>query len=237
MRKLVAALLGSVALCAAAMPAAAQSYNWTGVYAGLNAGWQSSDVTWTWTNPAVTTGKETPGPSGGIFGGHLGVQQQFGQFVLGAEIGYSGTGVFGNGFEGGACKVNPAFTCDAKLHSLFTVGPRIGWTPGNNWMVFVTGGYANGQLRTRNNLIATGALFEHTSVSQDGWFLGAGLEFALTKNIILGAEYQRVSLNSALHINAVTAGDNRNVEGDIDVIRARLTFKLGPDPEAPRSLK
>ena len=176
---------------------------------------------------AVMTGKETPSFSSGILGGHVGGQLQFGQFVLGGELAYSGTSPFDSGFNGGVCKVNAAFTCDGRLHSLFTVVPRIGWTPGNNLLVYVTGGYANGQVRTRNNLIATGALFEHTSVNQDGWFVGGGLEFALTKNLILGAEYQRVSLDSALHINAVTAADNRTVSSDIDVVRARLTFKLG----------
>lgn len=239
------ALLGSVALSAAAvMPAAAQGYNWTGLYFGANAGWANSDMSWVYRDPtgALPDRPLNGGAGGGlksdsgIVGGHLGYQQQFGQFVLGIEFAMSGTGAFGNNFGSQPC-FNVAFNCIGQVKSLTTIGPRVGYAF-NNWMLFVTGGYASGvaETRERNAVTGVGNAFS-TSDRHDGWYIGGGIEYALSKDWIFGLEYQHVSLDKALHLSTINS-EARNIDFESDVIRARLTFKIGArDPEPARPLK
>lgn len=236
-RKLVLGTILSVAAAVVSMPASAQDYNrWGGLYFGANAGWQSTDFDWKWDNPLVTTGAETPQHDNGIYGGHVGFQHQWGQIVVGVETAFSGTGRFGSGFDGSTCNVNAVYACEGGLRNLFTIGPRIGWAPSDQWLLFATGGYALGGLQTQAVLLANGVAVERTTERHDGWFVGGGVEFALTRNIILGAEYQRVSLDTELH-SVTPATDNRQVSADIDIVRARLSFKLGRAEERYEPMK
>ena len=71
----------------------------------------------------------------------------------------------------------------------------------------------------------------HSKSSHDGWFLGAGIDWAATKNVIIGLEYQRVNLDDENHRffnvgNGLAGGERANFELDTDIIRARVTFKF-----------
>ena len=98
MRKLVGALVGAVALGAVAVAPASAQTNWSGLYFGGHGGWAWSDATWQFTNsPYVTTGGAVPANTpvgfdldGFIGGGQIGLQHQFGNWVLGAELSMSG---------------------------------------------------------------------------------------------------------------------------------------------------
>jgi outer membrane immunogenic protein len=69
----------------AAPLAPAPAYDWSGIYIGGDAGWQSSSI-----GLSSPTGPLTYSPRHNSFavGAFVGVQKQFGQFVLGVEGGY-----------------------------------------------------------------------------------------------------------------------------------------------------
>lgn len=219
------------------VPAKAEAQgSWGGLYIGASAGWMGSDIDWTYPNNSKPDAIEF---DAGLLGGHVGIQTQWNQFVLGIEASFSGTGAFGgNDFSGGSCP-NPAFSCEGRVANLFTVGPRLGWAPNNSWLLFVSGGYASGRIDTQTVNIASGNVFDTSHSRHDGWFFGGGVEYAIHPNVILGVEYQRVELDARnISASPFLATEVRNgLESEMDIVRARLSFKLGRPEEVHDSLK
>jgi len=239
-------------------------FSWTGFYIGANAGWERSDVDWVFHDPSGVGAPnfglpDRPigriGQEAGIYGAHAGYQAQLGALVLGLEAAIS----FPDEDFGPSrpCPV-ATFNCQAKTNYLATIGPRLGWAF-SNWMVFGTGGFAHGEIDTQAAVAATGVVDSRfsTRAGQDGWFAGAGLEYAIHRNVVLGVEYQHIGLFTNLHEagNVAGAGPNpggnnpaaplgtgnqfvnyRNITADYDIVRARLSFKFDNE-ERVRPLK
>lgn len=217
------AAAGVVALAVAA-PAKA---DWGGLYIGASVGWVGlTDTNWTFNGGNTVNIGEV---DNFIAGGHIGFQHQWGQIVVGVEASYSGT--LASRDNASAPCPNPAFTCTLTARQVFTLGPRLGWAPNNQFLVYVTGGYAAAWLDT--NAISV-PLEEKTSARHEGWYIGGGLEWALHHNWILGVEYQHLFLDSELHTSPLFApGDNRVIEADADIVRVRLSYKWGRPEAAP----
>lgn len=237
------ALMGAAAVSSA--PASAQ-YNWSGMYFGGHAGLISTDIDWAF-NPAIPGAVHQAyslGKDEGIIGGHAGIQHQFGGIVVGVEAGYSGTGSFGNGWmnERGFGN-NNAFDSQTRIDSILQAGARLGWAPSTKWMLYVSGGYASAQIHSRAVNVTTGAVDFDDAKRHDGWYLGAGLDYALTSNWIVGLEYQRMEFDTARHcpggpcLGALGAFVDRDIDAVSDVIRARLSFKLGRPEPAMEAMK
>jgi outer membrane immunogenic protein len=225
---------------------AGDSNKWGGLYIGANVGWIGKDFGWTF-DPSIAPFQDsyTISQDDGIAGGHVGIQTQRGRFVLGVEMAYSGTGsVLGGDWAKAsipaAGAVNPLTDIAVKLGPVFTVGPRLGYAMNDNWLLFVGGGYANASIRSTLIDQPTGAHFFEASERHDGWYIGGGVEIAIRDNVIAGLEYQRLSFDEKYHCDLpcrLRLAGYRHVDADADVIRARLSFKLGR-PEAPKeSLK
>ena len=63
------------------------------------------------------------------------------------------------------------------------------------------------------------------------------IEYAATQNWIVGLEYQRVTLDTKNHCVSdpcvPTSTNNHDMSGDIDIVRARISYKFGrPEPVA-----
>jgi outer membrane immunogenic protein len=150
---------------AAPVAAPVSAYNWTGFYAGANLGGE-------WLNDKMSTaaGSATRTP-GSVFGGlQAGYNYQINQFVLGAEadVGYgrpSGTTVYGRG-EGNWSG---------------TVRARAGYAI-DNVLLYGTGGLAWKNFKLNDTAV------ERTT-SRAGWTLGAGAEYAFTRNVSVKGEY------------------------------------------------
>src|SRR5262245_31065763 len=67
----------------------AAPYNWSGLYVGVNAGYGWADTDW--RGPATFFGVNTfsTDPRGGLVGGHIGYQHQWGNIVAGVEASYN----------------------------------------------------------------------------------------------------------------------------------------------------
>jgi outer membrane immunogenic protein len=213
------------------------AYDWTGVYVGGSVGAGRQSLDWRFTNPTPPSccAPFSASESEGVYGGHVGAQIQFGHIVVGAELGdiWSFDGSFAG--KTGCVGTSPGFTCEAKIRSgILTAGPRLGWAV-DNWLLYGTGGYAEGGVFSKG-VAANGTVFDYSRTHyRDGWFAGGGVEYALAKNIIFGVEYQHIDLATTFHASSADSfapsppGVNgRDIGASEDIVRARLSFKIGP---------
>ena len=214
--------------------------NWTGTYIGAGAGWMSDRVDGFWPNAAPLVQGFSYGQDRVVGELFTGSQMQFGQFVLGYEtagvIPIDGSRL-DNGSPNSGCP-NLANACQASINNLFTVGGKLGWSPmpTNDWLIYAVGGWANGEVRTRQNVILTGFQIDNiVNNRQNGWFAGAGVDYVINRNrwvdLIIGFQYRHVEIDGATFVSPVdlfsAIGANRRdlSNASADIITGRLSVK------------
>jgi outer membrane immunogenic protein len=193
----------SAADMAVKAPPMAPAGNWTGPYVGLAGGygWGHSNQTdpgipcdFFGTCPIVfEAGDGSYDLQGGIIGGTLGYNWQQGKWLFGVEGDYSWADIGGSSNSCGASSPLP-HACGTTLESLATVRARLGVVggPTGNWLTYVTGGFAGGNVNAWDNLFpASGSDF------RTGWTAGGGIELAVARDWSVKAEYLYVDLGSA----------------------------------------
>jgi outer membrane immunogenic protein len=209
--------------------------DWSGFYVGLNAGggWSSSH----WVNktsaPAATFFDYTPGQgfsnglSGLIGGAQLGVNFQNGRWVYGLEAMLDGSGISGN-----FASTSPFGAGDdqfkAGLNALFLGTGRIGYS-WNDWLAYGKAGYAAGRIHlsvTDNVGPTTGS--GSASQWRSGPTAGIGIEYRLTPQFSIAAEYEYIRLNSGTYQLGGGAGSYRWDVGirDINLLMVRMNYRL-----------
>jgi hypothetical protein len=120
---------------------AAMAYNWTGFYAGGNAG--GGMAAFAFTDPCFYCSSASP--TGGYFtgGGQAGYNYQFGRGLVGIEVDINGNSSFQNSVIGGASSAanQNAMTVGLKADVSGTIRARAGLVV-NNALVYATGGAA-----------------------------------------------------------------------------------------------
>ncbi|WP_022719694.1 outer membrane protein [Rhodopseudomonas sp. B29] len=253
MKRILVSTLAVVALAAPAVAAdlAPRTYTkapviapvpgWAGFYIGGNVGGGWGKTTF----DSVAGGDHyllngqsfSTNTKAGVVGGvQVGYNWQFQQFVVGLEGTYSGsdiknsTGIFADPVFGGQ---NVSF--ESKIDSYATIVGRLGWTPDNTWLLYAKGGWATGHVKSSvQDYFPLPATLQHWSGAskwQDGWTVGAGVEYKLTSNWILGVEYNYLNLSSKNHsgpINGVAPGAplfySEGVKADINAVTARVSY-------------
>ena len=183
-------------------------YNWTGFYAGINGGYGWGSSNWSALGSRFDV-------NGGLFGGQLGYNWQFGQFVYGLEGDADWTDL-----RGTAGVLNCGVTvCRTKNDFLATVRGRVGYAL-DRWMPYLTGGLAVGDIRT------TVPGFAGVDQTNAGWTLGGGLEFALVGNWTAKAEYLHVDLGNTGcgAVCGLPAGNN--VSLTTDIVRGGINYRF-----------
>lgn len=189
--------------------APAPAFTWTGFYAGVNGGYGFGDFT--------KGGKTFLGKvDGGLFGVTAGYNQQYNQFVVGVEgdLDYSSLSNTKTPFVGVATR--------SRLSSLTTLRGRLGFAA-DRALVFVTGGYAGGQVKASIVDTRPGGITGSRSNFRSGYALGAGIEYAFTNNISAKAEYLYTSLSGK---NYFTGIDRFNTGLHVSTIRAGLNYRF-----------
>ena len=188
-------------------------FSWTGIYVGLNGGFEFGQSNW--NNLGVSTGNFNT--NGFLVGGTLGGNYQIGSFVIGLE----GDGDWSNA-NGNTTVTCGAFTCTTKSDWLATVRGRAGYA-WDRVLVYGTGGVAFGDLEA-----AVGA-FPFATSTQVGWTAGAGVEWAFTPNWTAKVEYLYVNLGN-FSCPAVScggfAGTPTTVSLTENVVRAGVNYKF-----------
>lgn len=176
-------------------------FTWTGFYVGANVGYGFGDIT-------GTSGPGFGDADGFLAGGQVGYNYQIGQIVVGleADLQYadvsapaSTTGVAGS---------------KATLDYFGTVRGRLGYAM-DRFMPYLTGGYAWGS--TELSFPA----FGKDDRGQDGYAIGAGLEYAFTQNIIGRVEGLYVDLETQRFFN-----NTRQAGTEFGVVRAGVNVKF-----------
>jgi outer membrane immunogenic protein len=209
--------------------------DWSGVYFGVSSGWSWSDADHVYTAFGTRYGNS---PDAMLVGGHLGIQHQFGQLVVGIEGNWN-TAVRDD-FDATFCP-NAAFRCLSRFDDVLTIGPRLGWSMGN-WMPYLTGGYANARFEEERRVTATGALAFFGSARHDGWYIGGGFDWVVSPGWTVGLEYRHYELGDAIY-NFTIPGDAgapaEQTRGDVtlDTVMIRTSWRWGPPAAAAAPLK
>jgi outer membrane immunogenic protein len=176
------------------------AFTWSGFYVGANAGYGFGNVN---ANGFANVGDL----DGFVGGGQVGYNYQMGQFVLGLEADLQ----FADLSSG-----NNLGLIGVKTDYFGTVRARAG-VAFDRFMPYITGGWAYGNVKTSIPALGFSSDRSHTG----GYAVGAGLEYAVTNNIIAGVEYLYVDLGEK---NILGAGTK--VGTDFSVVRARLSYKF-----------
>jgi outer membrane immunogenic protein len=195
-------------------------FSWTGFYIGLNAGYG-------WADDGVQLSGDpfslfVQGAMAGLFpttiaanaqgfvgGGQIGWNYQAGSFVFGIEADADATGIKRSSTVVATIGVPRTLTGSERLDWLSTIRGRLGFTPAERVLLYVTGGVAAGGANTSVGLTTndlpgapgSGCVIgtcETASLSKTlwGWSAGGGLEYAVGGNWLVRAEYLHYDLGT-----------------------------------------
>lgn len=232
-------------------PPPAPVYNWTGFYIGGNGGyaWGRSNVST--TAPSLgsyfvasdlsqidSSGQGTIHPNGGTGGIQAGYNWQAGNVVYGAEVDFDALSLSASRSITTQYISAPGtfFTINQSVKTdwLFTARPRVGWAS-DNWLLYVTGGLAVTELKYNNLFTDTfAAAFENGSISKTkaGWVVGGGVEYGLTRNWSVKAEYLYMDFGDVSSTGVVStsiaesAPLNHSADLKTNIVRAGINYRF-----------
>jgi len=179
--------------------------NWTGFYVGANVGYGFGKSNW--DVPAVS-----PSPKGVLAGLTLGYNYQTGLWLWGVEGDIDYSGMKGST----ACG---AGSCETKNTWLGTARARLGYAGWNNWLPYITGGAAFGDIKATNSAIGSA---DKTKV---GWTAGVGVEYAMWANWSVKLEYLYVDLGK-FDCGIACGAVSDNVSFKANMVRAGLNYRF-----------
>jgi opacity protein-like surface antigen len=218
-------------------------YNWTGIYGGLHVGYGKGMKDWT----DATFDYDVKGFLGG---GQLGVNQQIGNWVVGAEIDASWANIKGDQtftVGGAAFGFTQTASVSTKVDRLVTAGLRLGFAQ-DRWLVYLKGGAAWAHENHSFDAalisappggpITTQTLSASAGENRYGAMLGIGSEVALWGNWSLKSEYNYIrfeprvvrlagtlSVNGAAQPITFSAGIAQNIH----LAKLGVNYRFGPD--------
>jgi outer membrane immunogenic protein len=227
-----------------APPAAATAgYNWTGLYVGLDAGaaWGNNSTNCAYI-PGIGTACEGLGlpalkSAGGLFGGEVGANWQYQNWVVGAAADWSALDVHGSSIFP-SVDAGKANQIASRYDWLGTARGRFGYAVGQS-LFYGTGGLAVGRVKDSyfNDMNGAGSGFFSTADTRAGWTAGAGWEYAASQHWTFKVEYLHVDLGTTnLDISGAHTGGNfalgtapgtaiLHFNNALDLVRAGVNFK------------
>jgi outer membrane immunogenic protein len=180
---------------------AAPVFSWTGFYAGANAGYGFGSA----TGRGSGVFADTKGFIGGL---QIGYNQQFNQFVIGLETDAQMTDMRGKNSGVGVAGTK------STVPFFGTIRARAGVAM-DRFMPYVTGGFAYGTSRVVEPAVGK------STVTNYGWTLGGGVEYAFTNNLTARVEGLYVNLG-----DKAVLGGTRKYGNDFGVVRAGVNYKF-----------
>jgi outer membrane immunogenic protein len=211
-------------LVAAATPAHAadielpSSYDWSGPYVGLQAGygWQSNndiDLNQLAFGFLLQLSRDDNGPLGGL---HAGYNYTDGNFLYGIESDLEHAGIKSDGFHSDFSDI------DKSIDWLGSLRLRGGVTR-DRALIYATGGLAFGDVDMQLTSI-TGSVSNRELAL--GWTVGAGLEYAITDSLSANIEYRYTDLaDTENNGNTFSVGPfTSNHENRFQAVRAGVSW-------------
>jgi outer membrane immunogenic protein len=171
-------------------PSVVAVYDWSGFYIGVNGGGGGGQKCWNFVSAGFDAGCHNV--RGGLVGGQIGYNWQSSNFVVGAELSGDWADLKGSNVP----VLVTSGTDKSHVSSIFMATARAGYA-WDRALLYVRGGAAwarQDYARTCNGVTATGSCLpvgftpftgRETRV---GGVVGAGFEYAVTNNLILGIE-------------------------------------------------
>ena len=196
----------------AELPMTEPGFDWAGYYAGLQGGygWGQSDITGTEGTPFAVS----PDLGGGFIGGHVAGLWQFDQAVIGAEAELNYSAIDGTQDAG----AGNSFGTDIKW--LGSVNAKAGYAM-DRLLVYGIGGVAFAGIETSQDA-ATAFTGTRTNV---GWTVGAGVDYAMTNNIVVGAQYRYYDFG-AEHYDVPDDFQDRDQKLDLNEFSVRFSYRF-----------
>ena len=200
--------------------------NWSGAYLGGQIGYAWSRGGYTLTQ-ALGSESFNFDPKSVIGGGHLGVQGQWGHIVAGIEGTYSGLKLDQTQYA------TLAGVVGSERHmtttGVATVVGKLGYA-WDQWLIYGKGGWADLKIATHTFTPATGVSSD-TSGWVSGYTLGAGVDYMLMRNVIVGADfnYYHASTSRATTFSNGLAANYNDIHQNIYAVtlRASYLFNIG----------
>ena len=170
----------------------AGGFDWSGGYIGLNVGYGGGDHHFDYAIDNLGIyGSDTHRDNGVVGGVQLGYNYAlFNCFIAGIEVDFDGSSIGGS-----AVLDNPSIYSRITSHMDYfgTARGRLGYAF-DRVMVYATGGFA--YAGTSTDVKAPDYnIYDHSSHFHLGYAFGGGMEYAVTNNVMLRAEYLRLAFN------------------------------------------
>jgi outer membrane immunogenic protein len=196
----------------------AQANSWTGIYLGGSVGvavGNSKDFCIADDHACIKNADNASWTGGG----HVGMQWQTGQWVIGAEGKWIATDLN----TSSSCP-NADYNCRLHIDSYWTAGARLGYVVGNG-LFYATGGYAQSKIDRDALYKPTGVVLETWSATHSGWFIGSGAEFRIAgTGWVLGVEYDHIDFGSKTATGSGQFHQVASVKPNIDTIQGRVSY-------------
>lgn len=234
-------MIKTIALAAAMATATctlafADDYRWSGIYAGFHAGWGSGDVNWVdniggWYTLSSGDTYSARG-DGFLGGGQVGYLHHYANnFVSGIELSVSGLNAHTNA-------ISPIFTLNDTLHTdvefVAVATARLGYSF-DRFLPYVEAGYAGGNVSIMNvdhQNCSPGCVFQ-SEKWHNGYVVGAGADFRVTKNIVAGLNYRYIDLGSSNHAGTTTISfipyESYDASAEVHAATFRLNWLFNPN--------
>ena len=217
---------------------------WTGFYLGVNGGYgenaSSRDVTVTDETTLEHLTAAGASSTGFFGGGQIGYRQQINSFVLGAELSIDGSTISGDNTatqveiynQAGALVGHANQVATHQQLDYFGTLDGIVGLPFGNFLPYVKGGLAFGQV---SESIAFGAtnpfVLSHSGVDT-GWNFGGGVAYKFAPSWDLFVEYDYLSLTAhpLSGVNTTGHGDtvtSASISEDFSLIKAGVNYQMG----------
>jgi outer membrane immunogenic protein len=175
-------------------------------------------------------------------------------WLVGAEVDFNWSDMKGSGSANGVIGVDPtAVPVDEHIKWFGTIRARLGYLPTENLMAYLTGGFAYGRVEHTGSFTQNTGAFGLTlggfgarcdlgvtcyagssGSTATGWTAGAGLEYAVTRNVTIKAEYLYVDLGNVAVTERVTlfpapttaSSFNANFHTSFNVARVGVNYRF-----------
>jgi outer membrane immunogenic protein len=204
-------------------PVPAPAYiDWSGFYVGGHAGFAASSVPFTFTDDLGNPEDLRFSPMSYIGGGQLGGQWQFDKWVMGFEGTWSGL----NLNQTVASTVTPGELHSLTINELATATVRFGAT-WDRALFYAKAGYAAARVSI-HSVDTVAGLTADNAKWRGGWTAGAGVDYMVWENVLVGAEFDYYNINfdntNGTYSDGVTPFSVSSSNGNIYAIMARASY-------------
>ncbi|MBL8568974.1 MAG: porin family protein [Phreatobacter sp.] len=231
----IGALAGQAAAADLGVPRApvaaaviAPVFNWSGFYAGADAGYWAGPSYVSYPGAPIFFGSATP--QGFKLGGHVGYRHQFANnFVLGLEgdlswLGNASRETFVNsGLR--VARIRGNWDGSVRATAGFAIDRALVYATGGLAFINATGCTAFGP----SDLCAPNTRFGGTRA---GWTVGAGLAYAVTQNVAVRAEYLYANYGGRTYSTTGVAGAQTRHKLDTHTVRLGVSYLFSTGPSA-----